>query len=87
MDHVEGVLSLTLNGQPISGISAAASRYEVPLDCLSERNVLVAEIVTPEPGAKPGGASEEWGMIALVVRTVDPAENSGAQIALWPEEL
>jgi hypothetical protein len=76
MDQVEGILSLTLNGQPISGVSPETSRYQVPLEGLSERNVLVVEVETPKLGANPGGGSGEWGMIALVVRTVDPAEDS-----------
>jgi hypothetical protein len=74
MDRVEGILSLTVNGQPISGVSPETSRYEIALDCLSLRNVLVVEVETSEARAKPDGAGGEWGMIALVVRTVDPAE-------------
>ena len=71
MDHVEGIRSLFLNGQPIAPMAAAIGCYELELPDLAERNVLVLEIVLPESRADLAGDRDEWGVIALVVRTVE----------------
>ncbi len=71
MDHVEGIVSLVLNGQAIVSIKAACSRYEFEVTNLAERNVLVLEIDLPEAGPGSKGREEEWGVIALVVRPGD----------------
>ena len=72
MDQVEGIVSLALNGQPIAPVAAATCRYEIEVPNLAERNVLDLEIELPEPGHNPRGRPEEWGVIALVVRGVEP---------------
>jgi hypothetical protein len=73
LDQVEGILSLVLNDRPIALTAGAACRYEIEVPALAERNVLVLEIELPEAGCDPGDNREEWGMIALVVRSGEPA--------------
>jgi hypothetical protein len=70
MDKVAGIRSATLNGQPLVLASGGATQYEISLPGLAERNVLVLEIETGEIGARPRDAELEWGLIALVVRTI-----------------
>jgi hypothetical protein len=74
MDQVEGILALVLNGQPIAPVAAATCRYEIEVPNLAERNVLVLQIELPEPGPEPERRREEWGVIALVVRAIEPAQ-------------
>jgi len=74
MDQVEGIDSFVLNGQPIAPIATAACRYELEVPNLAERNVLVLEIELPEAGPDPAARRGEWGLIALVVRTIEPAQ-------------
>ncbi len=74
MERVEGILALELNGRSIGPVSRGTSRYEIELPSLLERNVLVMEIEVPEPGREPAGAGALWGVIALVVRTVEAAD-------------
>jgi hypothetical protein len=76
MDQVGGILALRLNGQPITPLAAATCRFEIELSNLLDRNVLVIEIEIPEPGDKSAGTPPDWGMIALVVRTVTAPEES-----------
>ena len=78
MDQVEGILSLVLNGQPIGRTAASISSYEIEVPDLAERNVLVLEIALPEPRPEVTGGREEWGVIALVVRTTDLAIDARA---------
>lgn len=71
MDQVEGVVSLSLNGDSIFPVLPEATHYEIELPALAERNVLVLEIEMPEPASEITGAGVEWGVIALVVRPGD----------------
>jgi hypothetical protein len=82
MDQVEGILSLVLNGQPIALTAGATCRYEIELPNLDERNVLVLEIESPATGLDAEGRREEWGVIALVVRTNDLANDAQALASL-----
>ncbi len=71
MEQVTGTISLVLNGRPLAPVSAETSHYEIELTDLPERNTLVLEIERPDAGLSAVGTCENWGMIALVVRTVD----------------
>jgi hypothetical protein len=75
MDQVGGILSLSLNGQSIAPISPTTCRYEIELGGLLERNELVLHVETRSRECEPAGISAEWGVISLVVRTVEPAVN------------
>jgi hypothetical protein len=74
LDQVPGIQSLLLNGRPIARVSPEESRYEIRLDDLPNRNVLLLEIETPRPGDQ-AAAQAEWGRIALVIRPLDPTRN------------
>jgi hypothetical protein len=84
LESVSGILAATLNGQPLKLASGAPFRQEIALPSLAERNVLVLEIDRPELGGSPGGDEVEWGLIALVVRTADPATDLASVIPLEP---
>ncbi len=71
MEQVDGAVSVVLNGQSIGSMTAAASRYEIEVPDLAERNVLVVEVELPDESADPVSRREAWGVIALVVRTHD----------------
>ena len=77
MDQVRGILSLALNGQPIAPVAVEISHYEIEVPKLDERNLLALEIETPGAGPSSGASEEEWGVIALVVRTVETRTLSG----------
>jgi hypothetical protein len=79
MDQVEGILSIVLNGEPIGPTAAATSCcHEIELPNLAERNVLVLELALPESRTDLAGSREEWGVIALVVRSINAAIDSRA---------
>jgi hypothetical protein len=49
---------------------------------LPQRNALVLEILTPAPVVSAAGTVDDWGLISLIVRTIEPARDSVAsQIA------
>jgi hypothetical protein len=75
MDQVEGILFMSLNGQPVAPVSAHTGHYEIALGDLFERNTLVLEIEAPISNREPSASRPEWGIIALVVRTVEPPQN------------
>ena len=68
MDHVPGLHSLQLNGQPLGRVSPDAGRYEFPLANLLERNRLdlVVDIAIAATYCSSIGAS--WGVVSLVIR-------------------
>jgi len=74
MEQVDGIVSLSLNGHPIALAAGLATAHEVELDGLSARNVLVLEVEAPEFQAANGRSQQEWGLIALVVRSLGAAE-------------
>jgi hypothetical protein len=84
MEHVVGVLSVTFNGQALVLASGDAAGHEILLPGLAERNVLVLEIDTSTLSAQPDGADQEWGMIALAVRTVEPEEDPARLVPRHP---
>jgi hypothetical protein len=71
MDQVEGVVSLSLNGESIFPVLPQTTRYEIELPALADRNVLVLEIELNESAGATTGAWSEWGQIALIVRSRD----------------
>jgi hypothetical protein len=71
MDQVPGVVALSLNGQSIFPVMPEITHYEIELSTLAERNVLVLEVDVRAPGGETTGAGDEWGTIALIVRTGD----------------
>jgi hypothetical protein len=70
MDHVPGIDALEFNGRSIAPVSPQLSSYRIELDDLAERNLLVLE-VEPPTNVKGGAGSEPWGVIALVISSVD----------------
>jgi hypothetical protein len=82
MEQIAGTHSILLNAQPIALASATTSSHTIRLSDLAERNVLVLEIETPAPVVSAAGIVDDWGMISLIVRTIEPAHDSVAsQIA------
>jgi hypothetical protein len=79
MDQVCGIHAMSVNGQPVAGVSSAAAQYTLELHELAERNILTLEIETPPGGALPDGRSRDWGVIALVVRTIDATDDPLAE--------
>jgi hypothetical protein len=79
LEQVPGIHSIRLNEQEIPQVSPERSTYEIPLDSLPTRNVLVLEVEPPwthgrmDAGAPEG--SSDWGCIALVIRTPRDAES------------
>jgi hypothetical protein len=74
MESVRGIRALVLNGQHVAPVAVEEARFEIEIPDLADRNVLSLEIELPEQGPDGSGSSEEWGMIALVVRTVERAQ-------------
>jgi hypothetical protein len=74
MERVRGIRALVLNGQHIAPGAVENSRFEIEIPDLADRNVLILEIELHEQGPSGSGSSEEWGVIALIVRTVEPAQ-------------
>jgi hypothetical protein len=74
MEQVPGIRSLLLNGQPAARASPEASRYEIPLGALPERNHLVLEIEPPRSTDPASLAAPGWGEIALLIRTPEPPD-------------
>jgi hypothetical protein len=73
MEQVPGVYLLQLNGNSIASVSPARNAYEIQVDLLPDRNLLVIELEKPQTG--DGALTEaEWGIIALLIRTFDPVE-------------
>jgi hypothetical protein len=72
LERVPGILSLELNGRRVVSPSPDTSSYRIELDDLPARNVLLIEVERLGHG---GGACPEsdWGEIALVISSVDPA--------------
>ena len=71
MDQVEGLVSLSFNGDSIFPVLPETTRYEIELPPLAARNILVLEIELNDPAGETTGAGDEWGQIALLVRTHD----------------
>ncbi|MFI5454260.1 MAG: hypothetical protein ACHRXM_02315 [Isosphaerales bacterium] len=76
LDQVAGIRCILLNGQPIAGVAPEKSLYELQIDHSRDRNLLVLEIERPLPCMESAGASAEWGIVALVVRPIEPAAGS-----------
>jgi hypothetical protein len=76
MDQVAGIVSLSLNGESIAKVSGESSHYEIELLGLLERNVLTLEIEIPAPTLEPFSKAEDWGIISLLVRTVEPTDDA-----------
>jgi hypothetical protein len=82
LEQIAGTRSILLNGQPLALVSVTTSRHTIRLGDLAERNVLVLEIETPAPVVSAAGIVDDWGMISLIVRTIEPPHDSVAtQIA------
>jgi hypothetical protein len=82
LEQIAGTRSILLNGQPIALVSATTPQHAIRLGDLAERNVLVLEIETPAPVVSAADIVDDWGMISLIVRTIEPAHHSVAgQIA------
>jgi hypothetical protein len=71
MNQVQGVVALTLNGQFIFPVVPEITHYEIELPPLAEKNVLVLELEVRQPTGGITGSGDEWGMIALVVRSAE----------------
>jgi len=76
LDQVAGIQSIVLNGQPIAGVCPEMSLHELQINHARDRNLLVLEMEPPLPGMESAGASAEWGIVALVVRPIEPAAGS-----------
>jgi hypothetical protein len=91
LERVPGVHSIRLNEHEIPDVSPDHSNYEIPLDDLPPRNVLVLEVdpsmaheradarEAPAGGQGPEGSSD-WGWIALVIQS-PPEDMAPAQPA------
>ncbi len=51
--------------------SPGRTSYEIPLDRVIERNILVLEIETPPPGDALAAPALEWGFVSLLIRPID----------------
>jgi len=71
LDHVPGIHCLLLNGEPVVRSSPGRSSYEIPLDGLIERNILVLDIETPHAVDDRASPVPEWGFVSLVIRPID----------------
>jgi hypothetical protein len=71
LDQVPGIHCLLLNGQPLAHSSPGRSSYEIPLDHVFARNVLVLDIETPLRVHDPASLAPEWGFVALLIRPID----------------
>ena len=71
LEQVPGIHSIRLNDQEIPDVSPETSSYQIPLDGLPARNVLVLEVESPLAQAEPDADPEtsDWGCIALVIQT------------------
>jgi hypothetical protein len=70
MDQVPGIDSLELNGRSIARVSPQISSYRIELGELTERNLLVLEFDRSTP-ASESWEGRQWGVIALVISSVD----------------
>jgi hypothetical protein len=73
LEHVPGIHSLELNGQPAVPVSPGWSEYEVLLDASASRHRLVLEVETPDP-ADSSMPATEWGYVSLVIRSEEPVD-------------
>jgi hypothetical protein len=69
LEQVPGIHSIRLNEHPIPHVSPESSRYEIPLDGLPPRNVLVLEVEPPMAHGRTDIDASDWGCIALVIQT------------------
>jgi hypothetical protein len=73
LEKVPGIHSIRLNEREIPHVSPESSRYEIPLDDLPARNVLILEVDPPiaqgPTDARTPAGSSGWGCIALVIQT------------------
>ncbi len=69
--QARGIHSLLLNGKAQSGVSASKSYYLIPLAEIDERNTLVLEVETAESAVGAGEGVQDWGQIAILVRSID----------------
>jgi len=81
LDQVAGTHSIVLNGQPVAGVSPERSLYEIRLEHGRDRNLLELDLEPPRAGVDAAGAAAEWGIIALVVRPIEPSASSLASLA------
>jgi hypothetical protein len=75
LEQVAGTRSILLNGQPIALVAAATPQHTIKLGDLPERNALVLEIETPVHVVSAAGTVDDWGLISLIVRTIEPARD------------
>jgi hypothetical protein len=69
LQQVPGIHSIRLNQQEIPRVSPDQSSYEILLDSLPLRNVLVLEVESPLAQGRTDPETADWGCIALVIRT------------------
>ena len=78
LDHVPGIHRLLLNGNPLVHSSPGKTSYEITLDRVIERNILVLEIETPPPGDALAAPAPEWGFVSLLIRPIDSQSGCAA---------
>jgi hypothetical protein len=75
LDEVPGTCSIELNGQPLIAASPQQSHYEIPLENLSEKNLLILKVNVPAREATPPSADPPWGHVCLLIRAAnDPPQ-------------
>jgi len=79
LDQVAGIHCILLNGQPVAGVSPESSMYEIQLEHALDRNLLEIELEPPLAGVEAAEATAEWGIIALVIRPIEPPASSLAR--------
>jgi hypothetical protein len=73
MERVPGIRRLQINGQSTPHGSPDRSEYEIALDASAARHQIIMEIETPTPD-EPRTGDSEWGVIALVIRSIRPQD-------------
>jgi hypothetical protein len=68
LDEIRGTCAIVLNGISLAATSPERSHYEIPLDNLRERNVLILEVNLHEFWHGSPASDLEWGTICLVIR-------------------
>jgi len=79
LDQVAGIYSILLNGQPVARVSPDRSQYEIQLEHGRDRNLLELELEPPLAGVDAAGPRAEWGLIALVIRPIEPPASAIAR--------
>ncbi len=76
LERVLGIHSIRLNDQEIPHVSPERSNYQIRLDGLPPRNVLILEVEPPSSQGPMNDDDADWGFISLVIQSQRDGGNS-----------